>query len=337
MCHRSRICLHSQYNQPMSYTNNMQIKSRYNPYDKYPIIKDVFGESFFLKEVFYDSKFNLQIHSGRPVSSVRGNHAFIVTPEMKAFILSTLDVHIYEFTDRLKKGKVIAFRRLLQNNPFKSYEQWVNSKQKGKPRYISFNDARENPQILTDVLGQRYVLMSARKTDNGLILPMGALESLFFDKKIKNSKTSIITPEIAKILEKTRFSLTEGTKYLPLSLEGISALHQELGYKKTSEVHKERNSIYVKYLDELLHSTAKAFFLSHPELDTPQKIVGDMKLHIGFVLKEAKKSKSLLIAALLEHWKTPNRETSKKVDKVYGRKSPKIRRAFLVLRKAKRI
>jgi len=306
------------------------------PTDKFEIIEDVFGESFYVKEVLYDAKFKLKVYSGRPIGKMRGRNRFILTPELKAFILSTLDMHLGEFTDLLKKAKTTQFRRLVQDNPFKSYERWVTSKRKDKPSYITFNDARSNPQILTDIFGCRYVLMSASRTKEGLIFPMGALEELFLDKKIKNSKKYIITPEVAKVLEKTHSSLLEGVKYLPVSTGGMRSLHAELGYQ-VSDVHEERNLIYVQHFDELINSTAKAFFLSHPELDTSEKMVGDMKLHIAFVQKEAKNPKSLLIAALAEHWDKPNSETVKKVDKAFGRKTPKIRRAFLILKRAKRL
>ncbi len=304
--------------------------------DKLEIIKDVFGESFYVKEVLYDAKFKIKIYTGRPIGKMRGSNKFIVTPELKKFILSTLDVHLNEFDCLLKRGKITTFRRLVQDNPFRSYERWVSSKRADRPYYISFNDARDNPQILTDVLGRRHVLLSASRTKEGLVLPMGALEPLFLDKNIRNSKKYIITPDIAKILDKTRFSPMETSKYIPISMNGIHTLRAEFGYQP-HQVHNERNAVYVQYFDELINSTAKAFFLNHPELDTSQKVVADMKVHIAFVLKEAKKPKSLLISALVEHWEESNSETTKKVDKAFGRKSPKIRRAFLVLKRAKRI
>lgn len=306
------------------------------PYDKLEVITDVFGEHFYVKEVLYDEKFKLDIHSGRPVDKMRGRNMFILTPELKAFVLSTLNVHLGEFDNLLKKGKMTTLRRLVQDNPFKTYERWVNSKRANKPRYISFNDARNNPQILTDILGCRHVLLSASRTKEGLVIPMGALETPFLDKGIRNSKKYIITPEIAKILKKTRFCPMKGQKEIPISMNGIRTLRAELGYQK-HEVHIERNTVYVQHYDELINSTASAFFLNHPELDTTQKRVADMKVYIAYVLREAKKPQNLLIPALLEHWEQPTDETSKKVDKVFGQRAPKIRRAFLVLKKAKKI
>lgn len=311
-------------------------RQKNNPYDKLEIITDVFGEHFYVKDVLYDKKFKIEVYTGRPVDNTRGRDRFIVTPALKAFILSTLDVPIKEFTGLLKISKMMSFRRLVQDNPFKSYEHWVTSKRKDKPHYITFNDARENPQILTDVLGHRYVLLSATRTKEGLVLPMGALEERFFNTNIYNSKKTIVTPEIAKILEKTRSSLSEGEKYLPLMPDGVSRLHTRIGHR-VSDLHNERNAVYVRHINELINSTASEFFLNHPELEASKETVGDIKVHIALLLREAKKPKSLLISTLIEHWNNPNTQTIKKVDKAFGRKSSKVRRAFLILKKAKKI
>jgi len=310
------------------------MNSQNNPYFKFEIITDVFGECFYVKEVLYDNKFKLKIYSGRPIEEIKGANRIIATDELKAFILSTLKLHCKEFNDQLKIGVVSRLRRLLLDNPFKTYDAWVSSKRMNKPRYIRFNDARENPQILTDVLGHRYVLYSAWKTDEGTILPMGVLESQFLDKNRKTSTKYILTHEVAKWIEGTDFN--KANKNIPISDRAFCGLCAELGHRP-SKVNDDRDAFLVRHLDELLNSMPKAFFLNHPELDVSHKTVADLKYYFDFVLKELQNPQSVLIPALLEHWKLPNAESSKKVDRVFGKNSSNIRRAFLLLKKAKRI
>jgi len=294
----------------------------------------VFGERFYVYDVLYDKKFKLKIYSGRPVAQVRGGKKFIVTAELKAFIMSTLDVSGKEFTDRLKTPMVANLRRLLQNNPFKTYEHWVNSKQKDKPRFITFNDAHKNPQILIDALGHRYVLFSALRAEEGFILPKGILEAHFRDKNIKMSTKHILTHDLAKHLEKINFKKYK--KNAAISNKVFYSFCAELG-QSPHKAHDDWNIFFVQHLDELLRSTTKTFFMKYPELEITQKGLKEIKYYINLVLKELKNPSSALIPALLEHWKQPNLETSKKADVVFGRNSSMMRRAFLLLKKAKRI
>jgi len=310
------------------------MKSQGYPYDKFEIITDVFGERFYVKEVIFDKKFKLKIYSGRPVEEIKGANGFIVTAELKAFILSTLDMPGKEFTDRLKLTTVGRLRRLLQDNPFKTYDTWVSSKQINKPRFITFNDARKNPQILIDALGHRYVLLSASITDEGLILPKGVLEVDFLNRKRATSSKYILTHEVAKWVEKIRFNKHKrNTIISDIVFYGLCA---ELGYS-LRKIYDGWNAFFVQHFDELLNSKTKTFFQKYPELNISQEGLTNIKYNIAFVLREAQNSSSVLIPALLEHWEQPNAETRGKVDAVFGRKSSMIRRAFLLLKKAKRI
>lgn len=300
---------------------------------KLEIITDVFGERCYVYEELYDKNFKIKIHKGRPVGMVYGGNRFIVTAELKAFILSTLDVPDKEFNDLLKPNLRSRLRRLLQDNPFKSYEDWLNSKQANKPHFITFNDAPENPQILIGALGQRYVLLSALRTDK-FILPMGVLEVDYLDKKKATSSRAILTHEVAKHLKEINFD--KNKKNAAISDTVFYAFCAELGHS-TNKVHEDREALFVQHLDELLNLKTRAFILKYPELNISQKSVARFKFYISLVLKEVQNPSSVLIPALLKHWEQPNDETSKKVDVVFGRKSSRVRRAFLLLKKAKRI
>lgn len=297
-------------------------------------LTDVFGEHYYVKEVLYDETFKLSIYAGRPFGSPRGGNKYIVTEELKAFILSTVDVPCKEFNGVLKIGKVCKLRRLLRDNPFKSYEDWVSSEQANKPSYITFNDARNNPQILIDMLGHRYVLSSALRIEGGLILPMGLLESHLLDKNKKPSPKYILTNEIATWLKEIDFN--KGNKDIPLSGTAFYHLCAELGHKPC-DIRDDRDAFWVKHLNELINSTAKEFLQKHPELDITQKGVMSIKRYFILVLREMKKPQSVLIPVLFKHWKQPNSENARKVNTVYGRCSSKVRRAFLLLKRAKNI
>ncbi len=311
------------------------MKSQRYPYHKCRIVDDVFGEPHYLKEVLFDTKFKLEIYSGRPVANIHGRNKFILTSEIKTFILSTLDLLPGDFTDQLQISMVNKFRRTLLNNPFRSYEAWVKSKQADKPTTITFHDAKDNPQVLIDVLGQRYVLLSASMTEKGLALPKGVPEALFLaGNKILGGKHNILTTDIAKILEKTRFDPRKGVEELfPLSKSFVHSARRRLGY----HLNNDKNVFFVQHIDELIHSTAKDFFLNHPETDFSQATIVTMKNSLTVVLKEVQNPKSLLIAALLVYWQQGGSNNRKKVDVVFGKCSRGICRAFLVLKKAKRI
>ena len=227
---------------------------------------------------------------------------------------------------------------MLLNNPFHSYESWANSKQADKPTTITFHDARDNPQVLIDVFGHRYVLLSASITDKGLILPKGMPEALFLAGNTNmggmGRKHNILTPEIADILEKTRFDPKKGVEELfPLSKSFVHNSRRKLGY----HLNNDKNAFFVKHLDELINSTAESFFMNHPEMNFSQGTIVTMKNSITAVLEEAQNPKSLIIPALLTYWKQPGSDNRKKVDVVFGKNSRGLCRAFLVLKKAKRI
>ena len=310
------------------------MRSQRHPYYNFEIITDVFGERFYVREELYDDKFKIKIHSGRPVEEIKGANRFIVTPELKAFILSTLDTHTKEFTDRLKVTTVSRLRRLLQDNPFKTYDAWVSSKQTDKPQFIRFNDVLDNPQILMDVFGHRYVLYSALKIDEGLIFPMGILEAHFFNKNKKKAAKYILTHDVAKWLEGTAFN--KANKNVAISDRAFYGLCAELGHRP-GKAREDRNAFFVQHLDELLNSMAKTFCRNHPELDITQKSVASIKRYCAFVLKEVQNPQSVLIPALIEQWEQTSAKSIAKVDTVFGRNSSKVRRAFMLLKKAKRI
>lgn len=305
-------------------------------HDKLEIISDIFGERFYVKELFYDKKFKLKVHYGRPVEHLQGGDRFIVTTELKDFILSTLNTPTKEFDGTIKHGVVNRLRRLLQDNPFKTYEHWVNSKRVNKPNYITFNDAPKNPQILINSLGHRYVLLSALRTNEGLIFPKGELEVIYSDKNKAVTTKYILTHEITRWLEEENFSFPENS---PISTSAFYHLCAELGCSpsKSRKVLDKRNTLFVQHIDELINLTAEEFLLNHTAMDLPRGTILHLKIKIAFIMKELQKPQSELISALLEHWVQPNAETSKKVDTVYGRNSSNIRRAFLLLKRAKKI
>lgn len=226
------------------------------------------------------------------------------------------------------------FRRILQDNPFRSYASWVESKRTDKPAFITLKDSKENPEILTDVLGVRYVVLSASRTENGVVLPMGVREDTYFDKAIRLSKKYIITPEIEVLLSKEYTDIPEYTDAFFFSCTIYYILREELGYLS----NKDKKAWLSQHIDELLELTVYDFYLKHIETGLRRSMISKIKTAVRHILKGMKKRpRNPLMKALIEHWKHPNNKSIEKIDLITGYESSDIRRAFAILKAAKKI
>ncbi len=243
-----------------------------------------------------------------------------------------MEVPSKEFTSILKKSMVITLRRTLQDNPFGSYAKWVESKRKNKPLVITLNNAKSNPEVLVDFLGNRYVLLSASITKEGVVLPMGVLEHLFFNKSMKYTKEYILTPEIARILKKDRFYPRKALNHFPFTDQTLQSLRKKLGY----DTYSDRNTWLALHINEILTSTANSFCLKHKEMGIKKHVIFDIKLSVKNILNDLNNSPdSYLMEILLNYWKTPNDITRKAVDNFLEKyKSKKYRRIFSILKEA---
>jgi len=227
---------------------------------------------------------------------------------------------------------VITLRRALQDNPFNSYAKWVDSKRTNKPLFITLNNAKNNPEIFTDFFGNRYVLLSASTTKDGIVLPMGVAENIFFNQNMKSTKEYILTPEIAFILKKNRFYPHRLLKRFPFSEQTLCTLRKKLDY----ETYADRNTWLALHINEILASTAKAFCLKNKDININKNVIFDIKISAKSIMNDLNNSpNSYLKEVLFNNWKAPNDTTRKAVDDFLGKnKSKKYRRIFAILKKA---
>lgn len=231
----------------------------------------------------------------------------------------------------LKRSAVISLRRRLKNNPFPTYIRWKYSPRKNKPKTITFDNARKSPEIIKDYFGNRFVVLSAIETDEGLVLPMGIPEKLYLDKEEKDSKKYILTEELAQILKDNRFYPHKIEHLFPFTVQTLAALRSELGYSS----YADRNAWLAQHIEEILSSTAKGFCLKHKEIRIKKNVIAALKTNTKHIFT-AMENNPALIKMLLENWEKPSETKRKELDDLLTTsRSKNTRRAFSILKEAK--
>ncbi len=295
-----------------------------------PVIKDVFDEKYYLRYSEMDKNFNVEVCFGRPVYSTVGRAKIIVTQDLKDFILNSLAVPGADFNDVLTKGSVGRLRRLLRNNPYKSYRQWVSSTHAGKPDFITFYDARNKPELIKDCFDREYVILSARLVKKtGLAFPIG-VHKKSFDENNKATPRYILTPEIAEILKEHRLYPRKTKDMFPFGEQTISSLLSYLGYS----VYPDRRAFLAENLQNILNSTVNDFCSRFDETMASRHAIRDVKSGAVFILETIKKQPFPVLITLLEkYWETPTDDIRKTIDDFVGtNKSKQLRRAFDLLK-----
>ena len=223
----------------------------------FPTRFDIFGEECFVSRVEYDEKFDVEILFGRPVDKTIGAKRIILTTELKQFIEASLDVPLKEFTGVLTSGTVNASRRKLKANPFLSYQEWVKSKDPDKPKEITLTNTKSNPEYMDDYLGTRYIILSAKATDEGLVFPMGIPEHMYRADKQK-TKRYILSSVLVSIIKEYRFYAFKAIHRLPFGTQTFISLKKELGYLN-NEVD-DTNLWLSAHLDKILTMTNQKFY-----------------------------------------------------------------------------
>ena len=202
----------------------------------------------------YDKVQNIELCYGRPVLSPLGGVGLIITKELKGFILGSLDIPIKKLTGVLKKGTVSPLRRLLLNNPYATYQQWIDSNNFKKPKVITFNDVEKKPQYIKDHFGSSFVLYSAQINSSEIIIPQGVLKSMFLGSQGKYSPKYILTSQIAGIIQENILSFEYVQKSLaPISKSVIYNMRNQLEIS----TKKYRKSWLAAHAEELLNTKVK--------------------------------------------------------------------------------
>lgn len=288
----------------------------------------------------YDQVQKVELCYGRPVLSPLGGVGFIVTKELKDFILGSLETPIKNFTGVLKKGTIFPLRRLLLNNPYSTYQQWNESKDNKKPKFITFNDVETNPQYIKDYFSSSYVLYSAQINSSGILFPQGILKNVFLGSQGKYSPKYILTPEIAKIIKENLFSIKDTQKLLePMSKSVLTNMRTAMGINTT----KLRNTWLAEHAEELLNTKVKNFLITYDK-EKKQNIISpntmfSIKHHLMLILELVKtQSNPVLLILLEEFWADTTTEKQLEIDRLlpFGR-ARRYRRAFAILKEAKLI
>jgi len=222
----------------------------------FPTVIDIFGEECFVSKIEHDEKFDIDILFGRPVDKTMGAKRVIITQDFKKFIIDTIDVPIKEFTGTLKGCTVVAARRKIKSNPYKSYEAWLKSKDPNKPKEITLLNSSKNPEYIEDYLGVKYIILSAKMSDKGLVFPMGVPLHKY---KINDKKTKeyILTPMLAALIREYRYNASLIIDDLPFDIQTFTALKKELGYSRPET--EDVNLWLSANLEKILTMTSKKF------------------------------------------------------------------------------
>ena len=228
----------------------------------FPTRFDIFGKEYYVREVRYDKKFNIELFFGRPVDCTMGGRALIFTEELKALIVSTSHLSHKEFTGELKFNRVARFRRLLKKNPYNSYREWAESKDKNKPKEITLLNVKNNPEYITDYLGVKYIILSAIMSPGGFPCPQG-VEVKTYHIKDKKTKKYILTHDLVKQIKQYFSYPHKGIHLFPFGMQTFIELKRELGgyYYAYDTV----NIWLAAHLDKIIHMTAQNFLDTYAE------------------------------------------------------------------------
>ena len=223
----------------------------------FPTRIDIFGEECYVSRVEYDEKFDVEILFGRPVSNTMGAKRIILTPEFKKFILHTLEVPLKEFNGKLKACTVKGARRKIKSNPFKSYNEWIKSRDVNKPKEIRLLDVKNNPEYIEDYLGVKHIILSAKMTDEGLVFPLGVPVHIYRTKN-KKTKKYILTSTLVDLIKEYRYNSSKGIHKFPFDMQTFIVLKRELGMPKSEK--DDRNLWLSAHLSKILTMTNQEFY-----------------------------------------------------------------------------
>ena len=288
----------------------------------------------------YDHIQKLELCYGRPVLSPLGGVGIIITKELSDFILTSLETPIKNFTGVLKKGTIFPLRRLLLNNPYATYKQWIEGDSFKKPKVITFNDVENNPQYVKDYFGSSYVLYSAQMNESGVVLSQGVLKSVFFGSQGKYSPKYILTAQIVKVIKSNIFSIKNTQKLLePMSKSVVTNMRTAMGIN----TNKLRNLWLAEHAEELLNTKVKDFLITYDK-ERKQNIISSNTLfniqrHLTLVSGLAyTKSNPALLGLLGKFWDEASPDVKQNIDNLLGVGSSKrYRRAYRILKEAKLI
>ena len=222
----------------------------------FPTRFDIFGKEYYVREVRYDKKFNIKLFFGRPVDCTMGGRALIFTEELKALIVSTSHLSYKEFTGELKFNRVSYLRRLLKKNPYNSYREWAESKDKNKPKEITLLDVKNNPEYITDYFGVKHIILSAIMSPGGFPCPQG-VEVKTYQIKDKKTKRYILTHDLVKHIKQYSSYPYKGIHLFPFGMQTFIELKRELG--GYYYVNDTVNIWLAAHLDKIIHMTAQNF------------------------------------------------------------------------------
>jgi len=264
----------------------------------FPTRIDIYDKENFVKTSYHDTRFDIEICMGRPVDKTIGASKIIFTEELKKFILETKHLSYKAFKGKLKPSTVQRLRRKLMENPYPSYQAWVESKDKNKPKEVR-QDTKNNPEFITDYFGVKYLVVSATMTKEGLVFPMG-VEKRFYHTRSKHTISYIYTHEVFSIIKEYRFYPRKGIHKFPFGEQTFIALKKKLGY--TESTYKEVNLWLAGHIEEIVSMTIKGFYsqyASHVHISINS--VKTLKAYFNYLIKCD--NKTLLIIQKYNHTK----------------------------------
>jgi len=252
-------------------------------YLNYSTCFDIYGEEFYI----YETKLNkfddidIELYYGRPVEERKGSRVkLIFRKDLKELIENNEKRHSKQFGEFLLKHTVAMLRRKLKENPYESYVAWRDSKDKDKPREIRIINTQTNTEIITDYLGEKYVVSSAIMGDDGMALPMGIpREDYIVKDSCRKFKKHIITKEIAEYIHINRKRPINASKESSLSYDVFVRLSKRLGVEKGADhVMNERLAVHLRKI----YSTSNRLFEKNYSKETDISYVIVRSFQKGF-------------------------------------------------------
>jgi len=216
---------------------------------------DIFGEEYFLMHTKYSKKFNIELYYGRQEERAVRPAELIFTEDLKKILLENKSLSKYEFGEHLSDSMVVKLRRRLNQNPYNSLQEWIESTDEDKPEKITFLNPKEDPEIFVDYFGVKHILFSARIAPNGKIILIGKpLEEYKLDKY---GRKLILTQELVDFIKEHRYTPVSGAKELGIHINTFKYLKNLTGYTNLS--WDDMNIWLSAHLVEITSMTKKEF------------------------------------------------------------------------------
>jgi hypothetical protein len=249
----------------------------------FPTVVDIYGEECYVSLRKYDNKFNIELCFGRPVEKTAGRKRIIFTRELKCLIEETKKVPIKEFTGELSTHIVRSLRRKLKENPYKTYQEWLSSRDPDKPSEITFLNVKSAPQYIKDYLGTTYVLLSAKITKTELVCFMGIEKKIYFEKD-KKTKRYILTQELVKEIKKHKLYPHKNKDIFPFDMQTFYKLRKEITNVKQQK--EEVNLWYSAHLSLLFDMTIDAFTQTYAkDVEISRNSVASVKAGLNHLVR----------------------------------------------------